>query len=171
VFARLELDTCGAWVTLASGGHPLPILVRASGVIEERGCPGDAVGMFETVSMTNDRVGLGPGDALIFYTDGITESRDPHGELFGDNKLGEVLAAAVGGDAEALADAVTRGARSFGEILRDDVAVVVVRVPDELGADRLERVTEATGVPADELKLPDYPHGSPRPKARGVPSV
>ena len=36
VLGRLELDVCGAWVTLAVSGHPQPILVRASGLVERR---------------------------------------------------------------------------------------------------------------------------------------
>ena len=166
VFGRLELDTCGAWLTFASAGHPLPLLVRRSGVVEERGRPGPPVGVFDTISLVSDRVGLGPGDALVFYTDGITESRDADGETFGEERLCGVLRGVAGRDAETIADAVTRGARNFGTRLRDDVAVLVVRVPDNLGPDPLDRVATATGVHSAHLKLPAYAHGSPRPPER-----
>jgi len=165
VFARLELDACGAWVTLASGGHPLPMLVRASGVVEERGRPGLPIGMFETASSVNDRVGLGPGDAIVFFTDGITESRNDRGELYGEQRVRRVLLGAAGDDAEAIAAAVTHDARAFGSVQRDDVAVVVVRVPEDLGADPLDRVLAATGLDPDAITLPDYSHGAPRPGA------
>lgn len=163
VFARLELDTCGAWVTLASGGHPLPVLVRASGLVEERGRPGLPVGMFDTTHSVNDRVGLGPGDALVFFTDGITECRNEAGELYGEERVREVLLAARGKDAEALASAVVADARAFSIVQPDDVAVVVVRVPDDLGEDPLQRVFDATGLGADAISLPGYPHGGARP--------
>lgn len=164
VFARVELDACGAWVTLASGGHPLPVLVRASGLVEERGRPGLPLGMFETARSVSDRVGLGPGDALVFFTDGITESRNDAGELYGEERVREVLSAAIGNDAEALASAVVADARAFATVQRDDVAVVVVRVPDDLGDDPLQRVFDATGLGPDEITLPGYPHGQVRPE-------
>lgn len=164
-FARLELDTCGAWVTLACGGHPLPMLVRASGVVEERGRPGVPIGMFETASAVVDRVGLGPGDALVFFTDGITESRAGTGDLYGEERLRSVLGTAAGKEAEAIASIVIEGARSFGTGQRDDVAVIVLRVPEDLGDDPLARVVSATGLDADALSLPGYPHGGSRPQA------
>lgn len=163
VFARLELDACGAWVTLASGGHPLPVLVRAAGLVEERGRPGLPVGMFETTSTIDDRVGLGPGDALVFFTDGITESRGDSGEIYGEQRVQEVLAAAIGKGAEDLASALVADARAFSSAQRDDVAVVAVRVPDDLGEDPLQRVLDATGLDPDTMALPGYAPGDARP--------
>jgi sigma-B regulation protein RsbU (phosphoserine phosphatase) len=162
-FARLELDTCGAWITLASCGHPLPMLLRASGVVEERGRAGLPVGLFDTVTPINDRVGLGPGDALVFFTDGITETRDATGDLYGENRLRDLLATLTGQSADLVADAIVQEAQRFGTVLRDDVAVVVLRVPDDLGDDPLARVIAATGIAAEDLRLPDYPHGGHRP--------
>lgn len=162
-FARLELDTCGAWITLASAGHPLPMLVRASGVVEERGRSGFPAGLFDTVMLINDRVGLGPGDALVFFTDGITETRNALGELFGEARLRELLTTLTRQPADAVADAIVREARQFGTALRDDVAVLVLRVPDDLGIDPMERVVSATGVAKEDLRLPGYPHGGQRP--------
>ena len=165
VFARLELDACGAWLTLASGGHPLPVLVRASGLVEERGRPGLPVGMFETTSTVDDRVGLGPGDAVVFFTDGITEARSDSGELYGEERVREALMGAIGrGGADGLASALVADARAFSTAQRDDVAVVVVRVPDDLGEDPLQRVFDATGVGPDDITLPGYTHGEPRPE-------
>lgn len=162
-FARLELDICGAWITLASCGHPLPVLVRASGVTEERGRASLPAGMFAAVAPINDRVGLGPGDALVFFTDGITETRDATGDLYGEDRLRDLLATLTGETADIIADAVVQEARRFGTTLRDDVAIVVLRVPDDLGDDPLARIVAATGIAAGDLRLPDYPHGSRRP--------
>lgn len=159
VFARLELDTCGAWVTLAVAGHPLPMLVRASRSLEARGVAHLPVGMFDALDPVDDRVGLGPGDALVFYTDGITEARDAAREQFGDARLNEILASHAGATAEDIATAIIDAAQSwcFGP-LADDVAILVVRVPEDLGDDRIGRLVAATGVPVDELHLPGYSH-------------
>ncbi|MGQ0520332.1 MAG: ATP-binding SpoIIE family protein phosphatase [Actinomycetota bacterium] len=162
VFARLELDVCGAWVTLASAGHPRPVVVRRAGWIDQRGQAGTPLGMFPAASVTDDRVGLGPGDALVFFTDGITEARGPDGELYGDEGLPTALLEAAGRPADAMAERLLAGAEAFaGGRVRDDVAVLVLRVPDDAKEASLERLAEATGVPAGELMLPGYPVGDP----------
>jgi sigma-B regulation protein RsbU (phosphoserine phosphatase) len=167
VFARLELDACGAWVTLAVAGHPLPTLVRATGKTESRGLANLPVGMFDSLDAVDDRVGLGPGDALVFYTDGITEARNATGDQFGEDRLNEVIAGTAGGSADDIAAAIVDAAQSWccGQPA-DDVAILVVRVPGQLGEDRVARVADATGVPAEELQLPGYPHDSGPPSPR-----
>jgi sigma-B regulation protein RsbU (phosphoserine phosphatase) len=162
LFARLELDTCGAWVTVANAGHPLPILVRASDKLAVRGSSALPLGLFPDFEAGDERVGLGPGDFLVMYTDGITEARDDHGRFFGDEGLLDVLKSCVGAPTAAdVADAIM--AAAAGSIVPgygDDAAVLVVRVPSEARADPLGRVVAATGVPAEELALPQYPHDS-----------
>ena len=162
VYARLELDVCGAWVTLACAGHPRPIVVRRAGWIDLRGQAGTPVGMFDTATVTDDRVGLGPGDALLFCTDGITEARNAAGEEFGDEALPSVLLACAGEPAEVIAERVLDGANRFAAgRARDDVAILVVRVPPDAKDNSLERLAAATGVPANLLDLPGYPVGDP----------
>jgi anti-sigma regulatory factor (Ser/Thr protein kinase) len=162
VFARLELDVCGAWVTLANAGHPRPTVVRRAGWIDIRGQAGTPVGMFDRAVVTDDRVGLGPGDALVICTDGITEARNRNGEMFGDEALPTALLECAGATAEVIADKVLTGAAGFaGTSPRDDVAILVVRVPEDAKEDSLTRLSAATGVPADQLDLPGYPVGDP----------
>ena len=162
VFARLELDTCGAWLTLAASGHPLPVLVRRSGRVQLRGQPSLPLGMFEEIDPVEDRVGLGPGDALVFYTDGVTDARDTAGQLFGETRLLRLLANCTGQPAEQIATAVVDAVQAFrSDVAADDLAVLVVRVPDDAAEAPLQRVAEATGVPAEDLRLPGYPHGDP----------
>jgi serine phosphatase RsbU (regulator of sigma subunit) len=43
--------------------------------------------MFDDIAPVDERVGLGPGDALVLYTDGITEARDATGDTFGEDLL------------------------------------------------------------------------------------
>jgi phosphoserine phosphatase RsbU/P len=160
VFARLELDTCGAWLTLASSGHPLPVLVRASGRVETRGEPSLPLGLFEVVDPVEDRVGLGPGDSLVFYTDGVTEARNTHGELFGEQRLLHLLNDCTSRNGEQIAHRIVEAAKAFSSGTRtDDLAVLVVRVPEDARADPIGRVATATGVPEQDLRLPGYPHG------------
>ena len=159
VFSRLELDTCGAWLTLASAGHPLPVLVRRAGRVEVRGHATLPLGMFDTIAPVDERVGLGPGDALVLYTDGITEARGETGETFGEARLTQTLQGLTGEPANVMADGIIAAARRFsGGRLADDVAIVVVRVPDDADQQPVARLSAATGLSPDQLKLPDYHH-------------
>jgi serine/threonine protein phosphatase PrpC len=118
--------------------------------------------MFDAITTVDDRVGLGPGDALVFYTDGITEASD---DLFGQARLRDLVRDHAGRPADDVADGVLGAMRTFGDGSCDHVAVVVVRVPDGLGEDPVPRVVTATGAPAEQLQLqlPGYPHGGRRP--------
>src|SRR5206468_3213932 len=121
------------------------------------------VGLFPEIAPVEDRVGLGPGDSLVFYTDGVTEARDASGELYGDARLVNLLAEHPGRPADELAELVVSAARNFATgDLHDDLAVVIIRVPDDARAEPVQRVVAATGVPEAELRLPDYPHGDQR---------
>jgi sigma-B regulation protein RsbU (phosphoserine phosphatase) len=160
-FARLELDTCGAWLTLASSGHPLPVLVRASGRVETCGETSLPLGLFGAVRPVEVRVGLGPGDSLVFYTDGVTDARGPDGELFGVERLLELLAGCPGCTSEQIATRVIDAVTSFASTDRaDDLALLVVGVPEDASVDPIGRVTTATGVDEVDLRLPGYPHGN-----------
>ena len=162
IYARVEQDVCGAWLTMAVAGHPLPIVVRRAGWIDVRGQGGGLLGLFEDIELAEDRVGLGPGDAIVFCTDGITEARSTAGEEFGDECLQQVLLDNVHADAEQLADAIIAGMVEFAATpFHDDVAILVVRVPPDAAEDPGARLRRATGVEAGELPLPSYPVGEP----------
>ncbi len=72
---------------------------------------------------------LGPGDALVFYTDGVTESPTVDGRL-GEDRLGELLAGCCGEPASTIAERIEHAATADSDVehpRRDDIAVVVVR--------------------------------------------
>lgn len=169
VFARLELDLCGAWVTLCSAGHPRPIVVRTAGWVDLRGQPGTLLGLFPDPTLGNDRVGLGPGDSLVFCTDGITEARRPGStEEFGDEELARVLLDTAGRSADEIAGAVMDAVLAYADDVNDDMAVLVVTVPPDAKDDPEGRIERATGVPFDEAVIPRYPLSSP---SEGLPDA
>jgi sigma-B regulation protein RsbU (phosphoserine phosphatase) len=75
---------------------------------------------------------LGPGDALVLFTDGVVETRR-EGEPFGEERLVELLEATRGLTAAAVVGAVVGEVRRYGRggDGRDDVAVLVARVPSD----------------------------------------
>ncbi len=159
ILGQVELDRCGAWVTFACAGHPRPIVVRRAGWIDLRGQPGTIIGVLDELDVSADRVGLGPGDALVFFTDGVTEARDKRGHQFSDERLAEVLLEAAGAPATEIATRLSQATLDFtGGSLDDDSAILVVAVPPDAGDDPAARLEAALGPGAEGSGyLP--PHG------------
>jgi sigma-B regulation protein RsbU (phosphoserine phosphatase) len=129
LFLLLEPVPEGHRLTMATGGHPLPLCRRADGTIETLGRPGSFLGMEETASVTESTAILSPGDMVVLYTDGVTEAHEGDA-FFEETGIAEVLAASAGLTAQAVADAVVAAALAFQHgPARDDIAVVVVRKP------------------------------------------
>jgi PAS domain S-box-containing protein len=132
VCARIEPSDDGTLVaTVARGGHPPPFLVPAGGGAEAVGTPGPLLGAFEDSTWEERIVLAGAGDALVFYTDGVTDTRGEDGELFGQGRLEELLDTATALDADELASRIDGAVQAFerGQ-QRDDVAMLIVRSGD-----------------------------------------
>ena len=84
------------------------------------------IGPFDNLDLEEMRILVEPGDALILYTDGITEATDPSGEQFGDERLAAAARAGRDRDAEGLCDTVFDAAAAFqaGGPQADDMAVL-----------------------------------------------
>lgn len=118
----------GARIRLASGGHPLPLHRRADGTVEPVGEFGTLVGIFADPDFEDVEVSLGPGDALLLYTDGLAEGLAGHLEP-GEQRLLALLAGCSECAAEEIAARVEEAVTLAGEAAaRDDVAFLVVRV-------------------------------------------
>jgi PAS domain S-box-containing protein len=127
--AHLHPGTRGARATIACGGHPIPLVLRADGVVEPAGVPGTLLGLFPEVSLTEEEINIGPGDALVLYTDGVTEARFGR-EVFGETRLRGAVASCTGLDAPAIAARLEQTVLEYTDgRLSDDVAVLVLRVP------------------------------------------
>jgi serine phosphatase RsbU (regulator of sigma subunit) len=126
---RIRLTPAGAAVTLALGGHPCPYLVGADGAVRQVGRAGNLLGVVEPALVFDTELELGPGDALVLYTDGITE-RHRGTSFFGEDGLEKAVAGTAGLSADEIAGRIEDAARHFVEGQpNDDMAVVVVRVP------------------------------------------
>jgi serine phosphatase RsbU (regulator of sigma subunit) len=106
-------------------------VVRADGSVEAVMPPGRALGIFPDPELGVQNVRLGPGDAAVFYTDGITEARGPDGSFFGEERLRALLRSCAGLGAPAIAERLRDVTLEYGEgSPRDDLAVLVLRVPE-----------------------------------------
>jgi serine phosphatase RsbU (regulator of sigma subunit) len=78
---------------LASGGHPMPLLRRADGTVEEVAVPkGRLLGVAGgKLGLADARLSLTHGETLAIYTDGFSEARDPKREMFDVPRLREAL--------------------------------------------------------------------------------
>ncbi|SES00137.1 sigma-B regulation protein RsbU (phosphoserine phosphatase) [Lentzea xinjiangensis] len=120
----------GFEVTVASEGHPPPFLLPAAGGARPFEVPpGTLVGMLPDAPFAIGTQRLGPGDALLLYTDGLTEARTHTGEQFGENNLEAFLAAQHGCRAAKLTDRVSALLDRFDPDRADDVAVLALTVP------------------------------------------
>ena len=124
-------------VRLTIAGHPQPVLARADGHASFVGTLGTLIGVMPELSLHETEVLLGPGDALVLYTDGVTERRKGT-EMLEDAGLLDVVMSAIGQRADQIAAAVEKKVSDFSpETARDDLALVVVRRPTDQPTDRL----------------------------------
>jgi len=77
-------------LAIAGGGHN-PILVADAGGVRQVPSRGAALGVRTGLHFPEDLVELAAGDTVALYTDGLTEARDPSGELFGMERLEHAL--------------------------------------------------------------------------------
>lgn len=122
------LDVRQRRLIYVNAGHLPAILVRADGGIERLDEGGVPLGLFEDPRYHEGFVRLSPGDALVLYTDGITDASNAAEEPYGIERLSGVLRASRGGTACAIRDAVVADLRRYaGDSMTDDETLVVIR--------------------------------------------
>lgn len=126
---QASLDPISGNLDYCNAGHPPALLLRANGVIEELYDGGSLLGAFRAASFGQERVHLGPGDALVIYSDGILDSTDPSGEQFGHVRWVEHLRQARADDADVLLLSLLGTVQDFagGYPIQDDMSLVVLR--------------------------------------------
>jgi serine phosphatase RsbU (regulator of sigma subunit)/anti-sigma regulatory factor (Ser/Thr protein kinase) len=114
-------------VSLHLAGHDRPVRIHAEGRASFVGTGGTALGLLNSISSPAADVSLAPGDALVFYTDGVTERRRGR-ELFGIDRLRDAAAPLAGYSADVVAARLRSSAIGFSaEAPRDDIAILVLR--------------------------------------------
>jgi sigma-B regulation protein RsbU (phosphoserine phosphatase) len=115
-------------IELCNAGHPPPLVIGSSGIerIEATGLP---IGMFCTEQFASRRLRLQRGEALLLYSDGVTEARSPDGDEYGLDRMIAFIKAAAGAPPAALVDSCVRHVTAFGgtSLFGDDVSVLALR--------------------------------------------
>jgi serine phosphatase RsbU (regulator of sigma subunit) len=126
-YLRLRMGRRRVDGVLASGGHPPPLILRCDGRVEEVSCVGTLIGAFPEIELNERSLRLRPGDALLLYTDGLTEARRAR-EFLGPGRLKALLRGCAGLSAAAIIERLERGLADFlGTPGQDDVAMLVLR--------------------------------------------
>jgi sigma-B regulation protein RsbU (phosphoserine phosphatase) len=124
-----RLDTATGFIEYVNAGHTPPLWLRKDAV-QEMTESDLLLGVIGNAQFVNRSIQLAPGDALVLYTDGVTEARDAADNDLAPNALSDAMVSMHGADANALAacvnDTVLAHVGGDPENLDDDVTVVIV---------------------------------------------
>ncbi|MFJ5810368.1 SpoIIE family protein phosphatase [Streptomyces sp. NBC_01426] len=131
VFGVLEAASDGSFtVTLAGGGHPPTLAVRADGTVEPVSTTGgQLIGLLPDPHFVQVTTRLAPGDALLLYTDGLIEARTEDGSMLGEEGLARHLSARTTRGADHLLATVHELFTDPGTGVSDDTALLALSVP------------------------------------------
>ncbi|MGQ4514121.1 SpoIIE family protein phosphatase [Streptomyces sp. DW26H14] len=122
----VPLPAGGARCTVASAGHPLPLLLRPDGTVRPAAEPQLLLGIAENSPYESQTFDLEPGDTLLCVTDGVTERRSGGRMLDDADGLARALAGCTGLTAQAVADRIREVVHAFdGAPPDDDLALLV----------------------------------------------
>ena len=118
----------GRMVTCNAGHNP-PLLLRRDGTTQWVTKGGLLVGVFEQAEFEEESFALAPGDALVLFSDGVTEAESVSGEMYGEERLLACLSGSANQSAAEIVQHVLDQVRVFsdGAGQADDITVLVVR--------------------------------------------
>ncbi len=125
-----QLDLASGMLTFANGGHNYPLLYHVeTDHIEQLRTQGIVLGILPQARFEQRVAQLQPGDVLLLYTDGITEAMNGQRELFGEERLIEVLCDHSRSTPQQIIDAVLQSVHTFvgGQSQSDDMTMVVIQ--------------------------------------------
>lgn len=111
-------------LTIASAGHPPPLVANLEGEARELRTRGPMLGAFPDAEWRERKFDIATGDLVLFYTDGITEALGGRKSL-GRDRLRMLLAAQAGRRPAEVVDALDEALG--GSLVRDDLAALVLR--------------------------------------------
>ena len=127
------LDPITGTLTYSNGGHNAPMFVRRSGDVERLDKGGLPIGMMQNVAYQEASVGFDPGDVLVIYSDGITESINERDEEFDEERLIEVVKNNLGRSASGIRDRIDEALSRFVGTTApvDDMTLMIIKRTDD----------------------------------------
>lgn len=123
-------DTQTGEIDYTNAGHNPPYILRADGSLETvKSSKNIALGAIDGISYKSETMVLQKGDALIMFTDGVTEAEDAEHNQFGEPRLEESLKELAGSDSKAIVDTINEKVKAFanGADQSDDITQLVIK--------------------------------------------
>lgn len=117
-------------LSIASAGHDYPVWYQAERRLSVEVSPkGSILGAFNDIDVETQDIEMATGDLLIFYTDGITEARNPARAFFGAERLHAIAQSHYERQAHEIAAATVQAVTDFaaGTSQADDITVMVIK--------------------------------------------
>ncbi|MEM7174496.1 MAG: SpoIIE family protein phosphatase [Chlamydiota bacterium] len=117
-------------LTFSNCGHHPALLKRADGSVMPLSTSGMALGAVSDVTIEAQSVQLLDGDLLLAFTDGVVEAHNDRMEMFGENRIIQILQAQKEENAQEVVDALMEKVSFFagGAPQHDDLTVIAVKV-------------------------------------------
>lgn len=122
-------DLSTGMIDFTNAGHNPPYILHADGTAEMLATkPNLVLGAVEGMPFTNESMQLNPGDAIVMYTDGVTEAENIDHDQFGESRLEAVLATLKGAGSEQIVETINAEVKKFaGDAPQsDDITLLVI---------------------------------------------
>ena len=128
VYAIVDPRFARVRVTVSSGGHPPPYVIRNDGTVEPVDCGGTLLGFIDDISLRDADVELEFGDKLFLYTDGVLDIRMRSG-MFGQDGLEKLLYECAKRGTDAAAEHISQTLADLQDgVATDDIAFILMGV-------------------------------------------
>jgi sigma-B regulation protein RsbU (phosphoserine phosphatase) len=127
-FFFAELNTLTGELAYVNAGHNAPLILGCDGGVRTLPSTGLCLGMLPEMTFEEGRGTLAPGEIMILYTDGISESRNAANEEYGADRPAEVCRKLPEASAREMMDAIFRDLEAFTNRApaADDRTLVIV---------------------------------------------
>ena len=124
-----ELDPATGHMRYINAGHNPPVVGHADGRISQLDSGGLPLGLMSEAQYESGEIHLSSGDALVVYSDGVSEATNLNDEEFGMERLIEVIQKNLNGSASGMRDKVESALSSFTQNApaNDDITLLIVK--------------------------------------------
>jgi serine phosphatase RsbU (regulator of sigma subunit) len=124
-----ELDPDTGTLSFLNAGHNPPLIAHAGGSMEQLAAGGIPLGILANSVYREGRAQLQPGDALVIYSDGVSETQNATGEEYGPVRLYNTVSRYLDATAAGIRDKIEADLTKFaqGTPANDDITLVIVK--------------------------------------------